>query len=363
MTQVTRITLDKNGSLESQDIRLHEAETDLAAPLDTVGQDLRAARLARGEDLAIVSRALKIRKEHLEAIEEDRAEALPGRTYAVGFIRSYAAYLKLNPAVFAERYKAEIAGRNEMNVPKVDVIDEEERRRLPQGWWAIALVVLLLVFYGAYQLMAAADRAMREQVSEPPPVETNAPPPVYKPIPPKTETPPAEAQPTEGQAADGQQPANGVPAQAGQAAQPGQQPGQQPAAQPGQPQAQPNAAKPGQTVPPNAAAARPAAMASPVLPQGKVYGEKNKDPRVVLRAVQPIRILVQGADDRLFLNRTLQPGDVYQVPNIPGLKLTVDDGGAVEVRLDGQLIGRAGKPGNTVEASSLDPGVLSRYRH
>lgn len=362
MTQVTRITLDGNGSLESQDIRLHEATEDLAAPLDTVGQDLRAARLARGDDLATVSRALKIRKEHLEAIEDDRAEALPGRTYAVGFIRSYAAYLKLNPAVFAERYKAEIAGRNEMNAPKVDVIDEDERRRLPQGWWAIALVVLLLVFYGAYQLMAAADRAMREQVSEPPPVETNAPPPVYKPIPPKTETPPAEAQSTEGQAADGQPPAaNGAPAQA---AQPGQQQGQQPAGQAGQPQAQSNMAKPGQPVPPNAAAAaHPAAMASPVLPQGKVYGEKNKDPRVVLRAVQPIRILVQGADDRLFLNRTLQPGDVYQVPNIPGLKLTVDDGGAVEVRLDGQLIGRAGKPGNTVEASSLDPGVLSHYRH
>lgn len=358
MTQVTRLTLDKDGSLGHQNLRLRDASGEYEAPLETVGQDLRAARLARGDDLATVSRVLKIRKEHLEALEEDRAEALPGKTYAVGFIRAYAAYLGLKPADYAERFKAEIAGRSDINPPKVNVIDEDEHRKLPQGWWAIAVVVVLLVFYGAYQLMAVADRAMREQVSEPPPMESNAPPPVYKPVQPKPAEP---ATGTDGQAAS----ATGTdPAANGQPVNGQPQNGQLPNGQPQNGQAQ--APQQGQAaVVSPAAGTKPVVgqPASPVLPQGKVYGERNKDPRVVLRAVQPIRVLVQGADNRLFLNRTLQPGDVYQVPNIPGLKLTVDDGGAVEVRLDGQVIGRAGKGGATVEAAPLDPNLLARYRH
>ncbi|MGB8601338.1 MAG: RodZ domain-containing protein [Rhizomicrobium sp.] len=369
MTQVTRLTLDKDGTLGRQNIHLGDPTGELGAPLVTVGQDLRAARLARGDDLATVSRVLKIRKEHLDALEDDRAEALPGKTYAVGFIRAYAAYLGLDPAAFAERFKAEIAGRNDINPPKVTVIDEDEHRKLPQGWWAIAVVVLLLVFYGAYQLLSVADRAMREQVSEPPPLESNAPPPVYKPIQPK----PAEA--AQAAAPDGQNPGSnpgsnpGANPEANSTTSPADQAGVAPnsaaATKPG-----PNATS---VVPPAAgtkpapvAGVKPAAAngpASPVLPQGKVYGERNLNARVVLRAVQPMRILVQGPDDRLFIGRTLQPGDVYQVPNLPGLKLTVDDGSAVEVRLDGQLIGRAGKAGSPVEAAPLDPNVLGRYRH
>ncbi len=77
-------------------IHLREISGDSETPLETVGQDLRAARLRRGDDLATVSRALKIRKDHLEAVEEDRLENLPGKTYAIGFVRSYAGYLGLD---------------------------------------------------------------------------------------------------------------------------------------------------------------------------------------------------------------------------------------------------------------------------
>jgi cytoskeleton protein RodZ len=75
MTKVTRLTLDDDGALERRRIHLREISDDMDAPLDTVGQDLRTARLRRGDDLATVSRVLKIRKDHLEALEEDRIEA------------------------------------------------------------------------------------------------------------------------------------------------------------------------------------------------------------------------------------------------------------------------------------------------
>src|SRR5271154_6628831 len=111
MTKVTHLTLDERGALSRKRIHLREISGDLDSPLETVGQDLRAARLRRGDDLATISRALKIRKDHLEALEEDRIEALPGRTYAVGFIRSYSDYLGLDAPQCVDRFKAQIAGR------------------------------------------------------------------------------------------------------------------------------------------------------------------------------------------------------------------------------------------------------------
>jgi cytoskeleton protein RodZ len=54
MTKVTRLTLDEGGGLDRRRIHLREISGDLDAPLETVGQDLHAARLRRGDDLATV---------------------------------------------------------------------------------------------------------------------------------------------------------------------------------------------------------------------------------------------------------------------------------------------------------------------
>src|SRR5262250_2405819 len=140
MTKVTRLTINDGSGAQNRRIHLREISDDLEAPLETVGQDLRTARLRRGDDLASVSRVLKIRKDHLEALEEDRLEALPGRTYAVGFVRSYADYLGLDSVQCVERFKAEIAGRSDQTT-QVKVIDEDDHRRLPQGWMIIAGVI------------------------------------------------------------------------------------------------------------------------------------------------------------------------------------------------------------------------------
>ena len=103
MTKLTQMSLDNDGSAEKDGlnrrrIHLREISGDSESPLETVGQDLRAARLRRGDEIAQVSRALKIRKDHLEALEEDRLEDLPGKTYAIGFVRSYACHLGLDSA-------------------------------------------------------------------------------------------------------------------------------------------------------------------------------------------------------------------------------------------------------------------------
>ena len=333
MTKVTRLTLDDDGGLDRRRIHLREISGDLDTPLDTVGQDLRAARLRRGDDLATVSRVLKIRKDHLEALEEDRMEALPGRTYAVGFIRSYADYLGLDAVQCVERFKAEIAGRSDSNTPTITVIDEDAERRLPQGWKIMAGVIVALVLYGAYQLAASVDRIVNEP-------EVPAPNVAHRPVPHK---PPPPVQLTV----------------------------QQPLTSPLDTSLPfPGATAPETPAPAAATTNAPAGAvmgsgvttASPPLPQGQVYGEQNKGARVILRMRQPARILVQGPDGRVFLNRTLKPGDSYQLPNLVGLTLTTSNAGAVEIALDGQSLGVAGRNQETAEAISLDPqSIMDRY--
>ena len=60
------------------------------------GERLRAAREAKGMSVDDVSAATRIPKRHLETIEDGDFAVLPGRTYAIGFSRSYAKAVGLN---------------------------------------------------------------------------------------------------------------------------------------------------------------------------------------------------------------------------------------------------------------------------
>jgi cytoskeleton protein RodZ len=108
---------------------------------------------------------------------------------------------------------------------------------------------------------------------------------------------------------------------------------------------------------PNAPAQQQAA-----IPPGRVYGQLNRNARVVLRVKQTTRVLVQGQDGTTFINRTLNAGDSYMVPDQVGLTLTTADAGAIEVELDGVAMGTAGRKGQIGETLSLDPqAIADRY--
>jgi cytoskeleton protein RodZ len=317
MTKVTQLSLDEDGGLSRKRIHLREISDDADTPLETVGQDLRAARLRRGDDLASVSRALKIRKDHLEALEEDRFEHLPGRAYAIGFVRSYADYLGIDPVQSVERFKLEIAGRGNDALPAATLPSVEEERQLPHGWIIIAAVVVLLVGYGVYRLAMSADSLVNQPIAAVPTQLAPAPAKIAKKTPPKlpvqqaTQTPPPGQVATTTPPADTTNPLSLMPGQ------------------------QPETAAP--------------------LPAGQVYGAANKNARVVLRIKQATRILVEGPDGKVFINRTLQPGDTYNVPLVEGVTLTAQNGNAVELDLDGQAMGTASNGSDAVEALPLDP--------
>ncbi len=71
---------------------------------------------------------------------------------------------------------------------------------------------------------------------------------------------------------------------------------------------------------------------------------------------------MQDASGKVYINRTLQPGDSYQVPDMVGLTLSTPNGGAVGVELDGQAMGFAGEQDKMTEAMSLNPqAVFDRF--
>lgn len=333
--------------------------------LGTIGRELRAARLRRGEDLATVSQALKIRKDHLNALEEDKFEALPGRTYAVGFVRSYAEYLGLDVTAAVERFKEEIAGRNDGSY-QITLVPDEDERRVPRGWVVMAIVLVGIIAYAVYHLSMSSDALLRQPVA-PVPARIAPQPPVAASV--------GQAVPHHGQSAAS--PASAAPTVA--SARPATATGSQSPVQ--------TSVSTGRQVAPVHPVNKPVAgsvaatASTPAVPKntpptvtpapkpdttgaakGQEYGGQNTEARIVIHVKTATRVLVQGPDGKVFIDRMLQPGDSYRVPDQQGLTLTTSDGGAVGLEVDGHDEGSAGKQGQVTEALPLDPqAVMDRY--
>ena len=347
MTKITQIPVKNDGGRDvdgtPRRIHLREISGDSESPLETVGHDLRAARLRRGDEIAQVSRALKIRKDHLEALENDRVEDLPGKTYAIGFVRSYARHLGLDAAQYVERFKRDIAGRADDQSREPAPMPHDDRR-LPQGWRIIAGGVAILLIWGAWHLLAPSNDA--NQVVPPPPVlnvakpvATPAPPPVVAP-PPQTAVPSPATSTVPATNDIDQQQASAMPPPAAGAKTPATQATPMSAASPvAAPQSSPQSAAAEST--------------------GRTYGGMNRNPRVILRMRADAHLVVRGSNGQILLNRDLKAGDAYQVPNTTGVTMATDNADAVEVNLDGTALGRAGASQEGVPGLSLDPQSLA----
>jgi cytoskeletal protein RodZ len=72
-----------------------------------VGEELRAARLARGLNLEQVSEATKIRSLVIESMEAGDFGPCGGRAYARGQVRSLATVLGIDPDAIVDHFDAE----------------------------------------------------------------------------------------------------------------------------------------------------------------------------------------------------------------------------------------------------------------
>jgi cytoskeleton protein RodZ len=92
---------------------------------------------------------------------------------------------------------------------------------------------------------------------------------------------------------------------------------------------------------------------------GHVFGATGEDVHVVLKANRAIWLIIEDASGKRLATQALNKGDTYRVPNRPGLRATVQDGGAITYMIDGVEKGVLGQPGNVLAAEPLDVAKLS----
>ena len=71
-----------------------------------IGEALREARESKNLTLRDAENATKIRMKYLEDLENENFANLPGRAYAIGFLKTYAKYLQIEDQALVEEYKA-----------------------------------------------------------------------------------------------------------------------------------------------------------------------------------------------------------------------------------------------------------------
>ena len=124
-----------------------EDENEITGQLPLgVGERLHAAREARKLSLEQVAAETRIPQRHLLAIEAGDFAKLPGRTYAVGFARTYAKMLGLDQDDIAAGVRAELDAQSDEGYRPAS-FEPGDPARVPSralGWFAGFAVLLLL---------------------------------------------------------------------------------------------------------------------------------------------------------------------------------------------------------------------------
>jgi cytoskeleton protein RodZ len=119
----------------------------IAERLVDIGRHLREARQQRGEDLYDVADYLRIKPSYLFALEEGDVRAMPGRTYAMGFLRTYADHLGYDGAELVRQLKATAQPEGEAALQVRQPVAES---RLPSMGVVVVALLLAGVAYGGW---------------------------------------------------------------------------------------------------------------------------------------------------------------------------------------------------------------------
>ncbi|HZF46063.1 MAG TPA: RodZ domain-containing protein [Sphingomonadaceae bacterium] len=113
----------------------------------TVGEKLRAAREAKGLNLEQLSAESRITVRHLALIEANDFAALPGRTYAVGFSRTYARLLGLDGDAIAREVRAELSAMAPYE-SRPHTFEPGDPARVPSRMLAWVSAVAAIILFG-----------------------------------------------------------------------------------------------------------------------------------------------------------------------------------------------------------------------
>lgn len=349
----------------------HEQPDTAEALMREVGAQLREVRLERGEELEQVAEHLRIKPAYLRALEDGDLSVMPGRTYALGFLRSYADHLGFNGNELVVQIRKAVGDLTDRT--RYTIRTPLPESRLPKAPLLVLSLAVVAGLYGGWIWLHGPGEALVEDVpevpaelremglGEPPPPEAAA-------------ELPAAPQPAP-EAGGGGTPARLASAEAGTGAietpaspavaedelaseeplSPAVAEEEGPVAEDGAPE------QPRPSVADVLAALHPR-LAEPAAAGGSgeplVHEPANDDARVILHARGTSWIRVSSAGGDYDSARTLQPGEVFLVPNRADLSLWTGNAGGLEVVVDGQKVAPLGPVGRVMRGISLDPQAL-----
>ena len=122
-----------------------------------VGERLRTAREEKGLGIEQVAAETRIPQRSLERIEADDFSALPSRTYAIGFTRTYARTLGLDEQEVVDQLRIELAEGEDQAAERGANFEPGDPARVPGrglAWFAVLAALLLIggvyAFYSSY---------------------------------------------------------------------------------------------------------------------------------------------------------------------------------------------------------------------
>ncbi|MEL6878116.1 MAG: helix-turn-helix domain-containing protein [Pseudomonadota bacterium] len=143
-------------------------------PLEGVGAKLRRAREEGDLTIAQVSAETRIPERHLEVIEAGNFTALPARTYAIGFSRTYAKMLGLDDVEIADQVRTEL---NEAEAEREYVpagMEPGDPAKLPSSglawagvFGAVLLIAGMATFYSTYYSSGAGPASLIDNSAPP----------------------------------------------------------------------------------------------------------------------------------------------------------------------------------------------------
>ena len=291
-----------------------------------IGGELRTARERLGWEIDAVAEALRLKPAFIRAIEQGDLAGLPAPAYTVGFVRTYATALGLDPNEAIRRFRGE---RDEVNrKTELAFPAPVPQRGVPAG--AIVLVGAVIAIGGYIGWYHYSGRSLRSTVAvEQVPAHLE---PLAPPATPRV----AIAQPSPVKVAP---PLPAPPPIATNFPETDVSPSSAAAAVPMPPIAPPPVVPP--TTPP-AGATVVAAITPPAL-QG-ADGAANATTAgvpgsMIIQTTADAWIEIKTATGRVVYQTVLHPGSSYTVPDQPQLTLTTGNAAATEVVLAGNTIG------------------------
>lgn len=147
---------------------MEEKATDLEIDVDDIGTILKSSRLKQKKTLEEISSELCIRKIYLTALEEGNYDVLPPIPYGIGYIRTYARFLGLNPERAVKLYKAAAGIENDTreDIPeeKTDV-NRSNSRHVVIGAFSVMGIYAGWSLYMANVAPKSAENPTQEIIS------------------------------------------------------------------------------------------------------------------------------------------------------------------------------------------------------